>query len=209
MLEFLKPSQRKLTILASLYAALFVIAPVISNRIVDIFGAKVLLGSLLLIVALGLLDVINNDFGLQKARDVIVAGLVTRLVVWALVSALFLLPVLSEPVGFRAMVASSLTLLLAGEVSIFVSQYFVDVRVFDYLKTRYRSFIVRYNVSNLISYTLGLLVFLLLAFWDKDVDIVGLFFGQLGLRLVLQFALAPVFWILSPLSSSAEPIDPK
>ena len=145
MFEFLKPSQRKLTILASLYAALFVIAPVISNRIVDIFGAKVLLGSLL----------------------------------------------------------------LAGEVSIFVSQYFVDVRVFDYLKTRYRSFIVRYNVSNLISYTLGLLVFLLLAFWDKDVDIVGLFFGQLGLRLVLQFALAPVFWILSPLSSSAEPIDPK
>ena len=160
MREFLKPSEGKFALLASLYAALFVLAPVISNRVVDVFGVKVLLGSMLLIVALGLLDVVNNDFGIRRARLVVVCALVTRIIVWVLVSALMALPVLSEPPGFGKVVNSSLALFLAGEISIFVSQYFVDVRIFDWVRRRYPAFWVRYSLSNLVSYVVGLVIFL-------------------------------------------------
>lgn len=197
MRELLKPSDAKFALLASTYAALFVLAPVISNRVVSIFGVKVLLGSVLLIIALGLLDVVNNDFGMRRARLVVVCGLVTRIIAWALVSALMALPVLSEPAGFAGIVNSSLTLFLAGEVSIFLSQYFIDVRVFDWLRRKYPAFWIRYNLSNLISYAMGLLIFLLLAFWGKDVDLVGLFVGQIIVRLSLQALLSPIFSAIS------------
>jgi len=197
MRDLLKPSEGKFALLASLYAALFVLAPVISNRVVDVFGVKVLLGSVLLIVALGLLDVVNNDFGIRRARLVVVCALVTRIIVWVLVSALMALPVLSEPPGFGKVVNSSLALFLAGEISIFVSQYFVDVRIFDWVRRRYPAFWVRYSLSNLVSYVVGLVIFLVLAFWGKDVDLVGLFVGQIMVRLTLQALLMPFFSAIS------------
>ena len=140
---------------------------------------------------------VNNDFGVRRARLVVVCALVTRIIVWVLVSALMALPVLSEPPGFGKVVNSSLALFLAGEISIFVSQYFVDVRIFDWVRRRYPAFWVRYSLSNMVSYVVGLVIFLVLAFWGKDVDLVGLFVGQIMVRLTLQALLMPLFSAIS------------
>jgi uncharacterized integral membrane protein (TIGR00697 family) len=197
-MALLKPTDMKFTLMSMLYGAMLVLGPILSNRIVDVFGFKIMLGAVLIVMALGLLDVINNDFGLKKARDVVVSSLVIRLILWCVIAGLLLLPTVQETSGYQQMVHTSFQIVLAGELSMFVSQYFVDTRIFHWVKSRFSYFPVRYVVSNLASFTIGSAIFLPIAFWGRPgISLMALFWGHLAARLLIQLIMLPVWTVVA------------
>jgi uncharacterized integral membrane protein (TIGR00697 family) len=184
--------------MAMLYGAMLVLGPILSNRIVEVFDLKIMLGAILVVMALGLLDVINNDFGLKRARDVVVSALIIRIVLWLIIGGLMWLPVVHQTPGYEKMVHTSFQIVVAGELSMFVSQYFVDTKLFDWVKRRFRFFAIRYLVSNVVSFTVGSLVFLPIAFWGREgLDFWPMFWGHLVARFLVQAIMLPVFTVLA------------
>jgi uncharacterized integral membrane protein (TIGR00697 family) len=197
-MEVLKPTSLKFTIMAMLYGAMLTLGPILSNRIVDVAGFKIMLGAVLVVIALGLLDVINNDFGLKKAREVVVSSLVIRLILWGVIAGLLLLPVVKETPGYMDMVQTSFQIVLAGELSMFISQYFVDTKLFDWVKSRFNHFAVRYLVSNVVSFTIGSAVFLPIAFWGRPgISLWALFWGHLMARFLIQLVFLPLWTVVA------------
>lgn len=186
-----------LSVYTALYASLFIIAPIASNRIVDIYGIKVATGVILMTIALGLLDVINSNYGVSKARTVIISAIITRITVWSVLSICMFLPVFKETTGYEPIVLTSIRILVAGELSTFIGQYFIDVRLFDYLKRKFNSFFIGYNISNIISQTISLALFSVFAFYGTGINIWQLFVGHIIFRYALQFILSPLFTLLT------------
>lgn len=191
----------KYTVLASLYSSIFILAPILSNRIVEIFGFRVVLGAVAMTLALGLLDVINNDYGIKKAKTVILASLINRAVLYGLVGLLLLLPVVRETPGYMDIVKQSFRILVAGEIAIFLSQYFIDVHIFDFFKRLFKEkwFVIRYNVSNIVSQTLSTSLFMTLAFYGAThlhVPLPSLIIGGVTLRLMMSIILTPMMRLL-------------
>jgi uncharacterized integral membrane protein (TIGR00697 family) len=195
-LTWLKDSFDREATLIGMYAAIFVIAPVLSVRIVDVFGAKLLVGSILMSFAFGFLDVINNDFGAIRARQVVVGAFIVRLVVWALILLSTLLPTFHESKGYAEVVLRGVRILIAGEISLTFSQLLIDIPVFDRLKKYSTRFSVRYNLSNAISHFFGLIIFILIAFVGTGLPMFKLFWSKVIVGIVISIILTPLFGAL-------------
>ena len=146
----------------------------------------------------GLIDVVNNAFGLKTARRLVLAAAAVRGVIWILVGAVLVLPTFSSVPGFDRFMGNAFRLTLAGEVSILVGQYFIDTKIFDWVKNKLRApFWVRYNVSNLVSYTVGHVVFIFIGFVGTGAPMWSIIFGSIVWRYIGSVALTPLFSLLS------------
>lgn len=188
-----------LATLISLFASLSVIAPILSNRLVQIGDFKIVLGGLFVAFAASILDVINNNWGMKTARETVLASLIVRFTVYALVSLSMFIPVVRETVGYTEMILTGIRLLLAAEIASVISQYFIDIPVFDYMKRKFGNFFLRYNVSNLISTAIHGVVFVHLGFWgtDKQHLIPKLIVGGYVLKIAFQLVFSPLFVLLA------------
>jgi uncharacterized integral membrane protein (TIGR00697 family) len=188
-----------LSTLIGLYCSLAVLAPILSNRLVQIGHFKIVLGGLFAALAASLLDVVNNNWGMKTARETVLAALLTRFIIYGLVTAAMFLPVVKETVGYQEMILTGIRLLLAAEISSAISQYFIDIPVFDYMKRKFKFFLFRYNLSNLISTGIQSVSFVYIGFWgtDKAHLIPHLIVGGLVLKLGFQLVLSPLMALLA------------
>lgn len=192
-----------ITIIA-LNIALFVMVPVLGNKILDLWGVTVMGGTIAMTFSNGLVDVINNAHGLQVARRVVLAGAIVRALVWLIVLVIVLLPAQSQTPGFDKVASGAFRLLLAGEVSHIVGQYFIDAPIFDWVRRKMKAgFWLRYNVSNFISYTLGNTVFVLLALAGTGKPIMSVILGTAVWRFLASAAITPIFALLSRFATKA------
>ena len=125
----------------------------------------------------------------------VLAAAVTRFAVWGLAASTALLPVAWEIRGYGRLVETSVRVLLAGEISMFASQYFVDIPLFHRLKTLAgrSGFGVRYNLSTLLSGALSTVLFMFIAFLGTDAPLFALLLSQLAFRALVSLILTPLF----------------
>lgn len=191
-----------LSTLIGLYCSLAVLAPILSNRLVEIGHFKIVLGGLFAAFAASLLDVVNNNWGMKTARTTVLASLLTRFIVYALVTAAMFLPVVRETPGYQEMILTGIRLLLAAEISSAISQYFIDIPVFDYMKRKFKFFLFRYNLSNVVSQIIQGVIFVYAGFWgtDKAHLIPHLIVGGFVLKFGLQITISPLMALLAHLT---------
>lgn len=184
----------RLGILIAAYTAIFVMVPFLSARIIEVFNMKLLVGSIAMIIAHGLLDVINEGYGPEKAKQTVLTAVVIRLFIWCFIALSYMLPTFRQPDGYQVIMLSGFRLLVAGEVTLVLTQYFLDVPVFAWLKrkTSY-GFWVRYNLSNILSQSLLTCLFITMAFIGTGKPIVELIFYAILFRTIVSMTLTPLF----------------
>jgi uncharacterized integral membrane protein (TIGR00697 family) len=182
-----------------MYSALAVLAPILSNRLVEIGHFKIVLGGLFAAFAAGLLDVVNNNWGMKQARETVLAALITRFACYGLIVLAMFLPVVRETPGYQEMILTGIRLLLAAEISSAIAQYFIDIPLFDYMKRKFKFFLFRYNLSNVVSQIVQGVTFVYAGFYgtDKAHLIPHLIVGGFVLKLGLQISLSPLMALLA------------
>lgn len=146
-----------------------ILAPILSNKILTLGGFTLPGGMLIAVVLMyGLIDLMNYRYGQQEARKMLIQALVVRLFLYlAVVPIILTLPGTAKVIGFASILAQSFKLMIAGEISVFVSQYFFDVPIFNYFK-RF-PFVTRVMASDLVSQALQTVGFVLIGFMGQNV----------------------------------------
>jgi len=184
-------------LLASLYAVLFVMAPVLSAKIVDLgfAGAILPVGAIGISFAYMLLDVIHDSCGKSKAKQTVIAAAMARAVIYLMVvPVILLIPSENELHGFHNIMYESIRLFLASEIAMVGSQLFIDIPVFASLRKKtHAAFWLRYNLSTVISNAFSIVVFSTLGFAGTGRGkVVGIISGIMLVRLALTVALTPI-----------------
>lgn len=187
-----KPTDLKYLLLTTFISAGVILAPILSNRILDVYSLKITLGTILVTVMYGLIDVINNDYGMVKARLSILSVTITKIFAALAIAVLLLIPFFKETVGFVDVIKSAFRIEFASMTAMFVSQYFIDVKIFDYFKKKYDSFFIRYTLSN-VSQIIGISIFSIIAFYGTGLNLWQIIIGNMAVRFGLQFILTPVY----------------
>ena len=183
-----------LSILKTLYVSLSILAPILSNRIIGLFGLPILMASFSQQFNFGVLDLINYNYGAKQARIAVIATTVTRIIVWGVIGLLMLLPTFSETKGFNIFIGEAFRFTIAGLITTLVSQYFVDIPIFDWVKRKLNSgFALRYNISNFFSSMLTVILFHLIAFVGTDKPILNMILMSYGIQTIILISLTPLW----------------
>jgi uncharacterized integral membrane protein (TIGR00697 family) len=176
---------------------LYAVAPILSNRIVSIFGFKLIVGAITIDLAYGLVDVLNNCLGKPTARRAIIIAMFSRFVLWSIIGLSFLLPTFKEPQGYTKILSQGFRIFLAGELSLFLSQYLVDINLFHYFKKFNLKFWARYNLSNIFGQFVSTTVFVSLAYLGTGIAVMPLIVGSYVFKYCFTVLLTPVFSLVN------------
>lgn len=181
-------------VLSIVYAGMFIIAPVMSCKIIPLFGLNFAGGLVPMTFAFMVVDLVNNSFGPNMARMMLWGSLIVRSIIFILVIPFVLfLPVVYQPVGFSEMFIQSYRMFIGAEIATFLLQYFVDIPIFAWMtkKRIFRWFGLRYNLSNLVSVSLTTTIVILIGYIGTQVDIYTLLFGQVFMRIAITLITTP------------------
>lgn len=185
---------------AAILVALFAVTPFASAKKVEYGPIAMLAGMAFMVLVYGLRDVIHAVRGRKEANEVIVSAALARLVVWGLLAFVALLPGPARQ-GWEGVMLDGTVNLVAAEISLLSTQRFVDPWLFD--RFAEKSFASRYLLSNFVSQTLALVVFLSIRHAGAALGLAqvhpltALFLGGLLLRtLVAPVLLTPLFSLL-------------
>ena len=189
-----------LTTFIGLYTALMVVAPIMSNRLVELWHFVIPMGGLFAYAAASILDVINNNWGVKQARATVLGSLINRFVIYGMMLlTISVIPIKFENPGFEDMVLTGVRLLIAAEISSALSQYFIDIPIFDYMKKRFKWFAARYNVSNLISGFIQSVTFVYIGFvgTPKAHLIPTMIISGVVIKYIIQISATPIVALLA------------
>ena len=140
------------------------------------------------IAAAALLDVVNELWGPKDARFLAVAIILIRVALFAAVVPLIaLLPSYLEPPGYASLLQTSVRTFIASEANALVQNVLIDIPIFHRLKRIKFGFYFRANVTNLISWTVGSIVFVLISYLGSGKPLLPVMAGQTLVKLPLSF----------------------
>jgi uncharacterized integral membrane protein (TIGR00697 family) len=196
------PHERRLVVrkmiqacLIGLYAAIFVLAPVVSNKVLAIGPWQLLAGIPFMSVAYVLIDLLNENWGPKVARSAVVAGMVARAFAYlVMVPFVLAVPGVRESSGYVDLLTQSFKLFAAAEIGIFLSQYVVDIPLFQWVKSRVgRGFWLRYNVTTHLSAVLTAMFVITVVFiGNPHVSLPNMLLTAAVTRVLLTLVLTPV-----------------
>jgi len=179
------------------YASLIVISPILGTKVVDIFGVKFTAGVFTILAAFALLDVVNELWGPKDARFLAVAIILIRIALFvAVVPLVVLLPAYLEPPGYAGVLQTSVRTFLASEANTLVQNVLIDIPIFHRLKKIKFGFYFRANATNLISWTFGSVVFVLISYLGSGKPILPIMAGQTLIKLPFSFLYSWVGWLI-------------
>lgn len=182
-----------LEFLAMLVAGLYVVTSVVGLKAIAFGPFVIASGVLLIAIVKPVLDIINEVHGPAAARAVVVRMTIVRAFVFALLALVAGIPAVSEPPGFRAILAGSVWLFFAGAIAELVASVAIDIPIFTWLKEHTSSgFLARQYASN-VSLVIQTVVFT--SFYMLIVPGVAwarVFAGQTVALVVISSALAPI-----------------
>jgi uncharacterized integral membrane protein (TIGR00697 family) len=179
--------------LMAMFVALNLMAPIASNKVVDV-GITFAAGSLLIGISYGLLDILNDWRGKVAARVTVETALIVRAAFFLLViPLLFVLPSKHVSEGFDAFLGSSARLFFAGWVSLLVGGWLVNTPFFSWLREKWsgRHFAVRYLTTSLPTIVSASVVYGILGFYGTPVDVFALIWGTIVARILIGVAITP------------------
>ena len=185
---------RTAALLMALFVSLNLMAPIASNKVVDLGFIIFTAGSLLIAISYGALDILNDWKGRRAARVTVETALIVRAAFFlVIVPLLIFLPAKSVTPGFDAFLATSARLFVAGWFSLLVGGWFVNTPIFSWLRVKMhgRNFILRYLATSFPTIIAGNVVYITLGFYGTPVDIPALILGTTVARVVLGVIITP------------------
>ena len=154
-----------LLLLVALQSSLFAIAPMLSTKTGILFGIAFLTGTALFGLCYVITDLVNSNWGVSAARTSLAICVSIRMFLYlAVLPLLVSIPTKLAPPNYKVFIMGAWWVFLAGEISTFVSQYFLEIPVFSWLKKRIgfsRSFLA----GGLLNTAIAAPIFSLVAFW--------------------------------------------
>jgi uncharacterized integral membrane protein (TIGR00697 family) len=185
---------RTLFILVSAFVSLNMLAPIASNKVIDL-GITFAAGSMLIGISYGILDIINDWKGKAAARWTVESALIVRAAFFLVVVPLIMfLPEKTATDNFDAFMVQSARLFFAGWASLLVGGWFVNTPLFSTLRDRMQGkhFALRYLATIFPTIIAGNIVYGILGFWgNPNVDLISIIIGTTVARIVIGVVITP------------------
>jgi len=186
------------TILIGLYIACELIANVTASKPVQLGGIVVPAAIFIYTLTFTLIDLINESFGKQGARKVILAALIANLLLAAYVQLAVILPPASFYLGqeaFSGVLGSTPRIVFASLTAYLISSL-IDAEIFSFWRARVQRLKwTRVLVSNTISTWVDSVIFITLAFYGI-MPIWMLIKGQYIVKMAITLGSLPLIYLV-------------
>lgn len=180
--------------MVSAFVALNMLAPIASNKVIDL-GITFAAGSMLIGISYGILDIINDWKGKAVARWTVESALIVRAAFFLVIVPLIIfLPEKTATDNFDAFMVQSARLFFAGWASLFVGGWMVNTPLFSWLREKMQGkhFTVRYLTTILPTIVAGNIVYGILGFYgNPNVDLLSIIFGTTIARILIGVVITP------------------
>ena len=175
----------------------YTLSTILSLKVATLFGQTFVAGLIAITAFFIVIDMINELYGLKEARKYILSAVAMRfLVTITIVLPTLLLPTAFNQVeGFDAVMTVGFKSMLVAELATVISMLLIDTKIFDWLKKFKLPFLIRTNMSNVVSFFISSLVYIfgmMLGLKPFGV-LIGIVLGQL----ITRYALSIVFSLVS------------
>jgi len=195
------------TLLIGLYVACELIANVTASKPVQLGGIVVPAAIFIYTVTFTLIDLINESFGRQGARRVILTAFIANLLLAAYAQLAVILPAATFYTGqtaFAGVLGSTPRIVFASLVAYLISSM-ADAEIFAFWKTHVHGpKWLRVLISNSISTGIDSLIFITLAFYGI-MPLWGLIEGQYIVKMAITLLSLPLIYLARSHRQSKEP----
>jgi queuosine precursor transporter len=195
------------TVLIGFYIACELIANVTASKPVQLGGIVVPAAIFIYTLTFTLIDLINESFGKQGARRVILTAFLANLLLAAYAQLAVILPPASFYTGqaaFAGVLGSTPRIVFASLIAYVISS-FIDAEIFALWKARIHGpKWLRVLASNTISTGIDSMVFITLAFYGL-MPIWGLVKGQYIVKMAITLASLPLIYLVRGHPQTGEP----
>ena len=184
-------------VVVGVFTGALVIAAVLAAKIIVVGPFTVPAGVLAYSITFACTDIITEIYGRERARQVVLAGLIALVVCLALIQLALLWPAADfwqSGEAFQGVLSSSMRIIVASIVAYLVSQY-TDIFLFSWLRrlTGGRFLWLRNNGSTMLSQLLDSAVFVTIAFAGVF-PILPMIFGQWAVKLAIAALDTPIVY---------------
>jgi len=195
-------------VLIGLYVACELIANVTASKPVQLGGIVVPTAIFIYTITFTLIDLINETFGKQGARRVILTAFLANLLLAAYSHLAVILPAASfytGQVAFAGVLGSTPRIVFASLAAYLISS-FIDAEIFAFWKARvHGSRWLRVLVSNVVSTGIDSMVFISLAFYGV-MPTGGLIQGQYIVKMAITLVSLPLIYLVRSTRQTGEPL---
>lgn len=186
-------------IIRMLYMALFIMAPILTNKIANIHGFMMPVGQFFVVlIMVGMIDLMNQREGLKEARGMLLQGLCVKAFIYLVIIPIAILlpaaPFWHEQAIYQHFLGQSIRFFIAAEIINFVGQYVIGTKIFASIK---KNWFVRVLTSDLIAQSLQTIGFLLLSYWGTGKPILIMFISTMALTMILSIIKSIILYPLT------------
>ena len=197
------------TVLIGLYVACELIANVTASKPIQMGGIVVPAAIFIYTITFTLIDLINESFGKQGARRVILTAFLANLLLAAYAQLAVTLPAASFYTGqaaFAGVLGSTPRIVFASLTAYLISSI-IDAEIFAFWKARVHGpKWLRVLVSNAVSTGIDSVVFITLAFYGV-MPIGGLIQGQYIVKMAITLVSLPLIYLVRSHRQMREPLS--
>jgi uncharacterized integral membrane protein (TIGR00697 family) len=197
------------TVLIGLYVACELIANVTASKPIQMGGIVVPAAIFIYTITFTLIDLINESFGKQGARRVILTAFLANLLLAAYAQLAVTLPAASFYTGqaaFAGVLGSTPRIVFASLTAYLISSN-IDAEIFAFWKARVHGpKWLRVLVSNAVSTGIDSVVFITLAFYGV-MPIGGLIQGQYIVKMAITLVSLPLIYLVRSHRQMREPLS--
>jgi uncharacterized integral membrane protein (TIGR00697 family) len=197
------------TVLIGLYVACELIANVTASKPIQMGGIVVPAAIFIYTITFTLIDLINESFGKQGARRVILTAFLANLLLAAYAQLAVTLPAASFYTGqaaFAGVLGSTPRIVLASLTAFLISSI-IDAEIFAFWKARVHGpKWLRVLVSNAVSTGIDSVVFITLAFYGV-MPIGGLIQGHYIVKMAITLISLPLVYLVRSHQQMREPLS--
>ena len=184
-------------VLTALFAGSLVISAVLAAKLIAIGPLVVPAGVLAYSLTFACTDIIAEIYGRERARQVVLAGLVALVAALALIQLALVWPAVpfwSHGEAFESVLGTTARIVIASIVAYLVSQH-LDITIFSWLRERTggRFLWLRNNGSTMVSQLLDSTIFITIAF-AGIFPLTELIFGQWTVKLIIAALDTPLVY---------------
>lgn len=191
--------ERAYIILLGIFVGGITIASVLASKIINVAGLFVPAGILAYSITFTCTDVISEVWGAKRARDSVLAGFISLVIVLVLAQIAIVwpkAPFWNNSEAFDTILGTTSRVIVASLVAYLASQ-FHDVWMFHFLRrlTKGKYLWIRNNASTAISQFFDSFIFIVIAFWGV-MPIWPLIIGQWVVKIVIAILDTPVIYLV-------------
>lgn len=186
-----------LNFLQILFVGLLIMSNILSSKILSIGIYMIPGGILCYAITFLVMDVINEIFGQQHAKDTMLYGLITQVVCMLLLQITIILP--SENVLFNEVLSINIWLTIASLISYTISQL-VGIKLFHKIKDKTKHKWIYENLSTIMSHITNSLIFIGVGFgfcagYGFNI-LLNMFVCQVITKIIIALIDTPFFYLI-------------